>query len=233
MKRSSTSEIEIRPRHILLPFLIIATILLSSCSIKKPALPDMTGVSFSQYMARLNDIQSINASMGMGYEAGEITMSGDAALELTGSSLDMRIYHLGFLAAEIKEQNGVVNSKPRLSRDRALLLVDGIKYGFFWWRLNGFDLSETDTAFILANPSRKVVVDKKTYLPIEQTIFLDNGGQAVIHYQNPQKTDNDADVKSDLSWYQSEMTLKYKKHTVTTYIRSYTASKTIPLKKEQ
>lgn len=232
-KRSSTSEIEIKPRHILLPFFIIATILLSSCSVKKPALPDMSGVPFSNHIAALNQIKIINASMGMGYEAGEITMSGDAALELTGSSLDMRIYHLGFLAAEIKEQNGAINSKPRMSKDRALLLVDGIRYGFFWWRLNGFDLSETDTSFILANPSRKVVVDKKTYLPVEQTIFLDNGGQAVVHYQNPQRTDDDADIKSDLGWYQSEMTIKYKKHTVTTYIRSYTASKTIPQKKEQ
>lgn len=232
-KRSNTSEIEIRPRHIILPFFIIAAILLSSCSLKKPALPDMTNIPFSEHMKGLNEIKNINASMGMGYEAGDVSMSGDAALQLTDSSLEMRVYHLGFLAAEIKEQNGAVNSRPRLSKDRALLLVDGIRYGFFWWRLDGFDLSETDTSFILSNPTRKVIVDKKTYLPVEQTIFLDNGGQAVIQYKNPERTEDDADIKSDLKWYPSEMTIKYKKHTVTTYIRAYTASKEIIPKKEE
>src|SRR3990172_12190807 len=75
--------------------------LLLSCTAKRVALPTYEGVDPRDELARRNSVESIRSTFSIEFERDGGVLRGDAALELTQTTLDMRVYSLGFLVAEV------------------------------------------------------------------------------------------------------------------------------------
>lgn len=218
-----------RQRHSLL-FRILASVscllLFASCAPKRVGLPLYEEVPLEKAMAELKSINSIEAVLAIEYEKKDSTMSGDASLRLSENNLNLRLYYLGFLAGEVNEENGIVKSKPKLDKNKSTILVDGLKNSFFWWNIKDYLVQEGDGVYILKNSYRKILVDKKTLLPVQQVIELANGDELNILYDAPAHSEEAAkDSQASLSQrYQSKLTIGLKNHLLRIKVKSYTAA---------
>lgn len=209
-----------------------------SCAPKQVVAPSYEG-DLNDLLSKLQDTKTVEAVLAIDYEKNDSTMSGDASLNISDNSLLLRIYYLGFLAGEVKEDNGVIQSKPRLDKNKSIILVDGLKYSFFWWNIKNHLLDERDGLFVLRNSYRKVYIDKKTLLPVKQTIELHNGEELNIFYDTPAKTaaadqlpetgekaEDPPPVANRQSlplWYQSNLRIEFRNHAVKIKVKSYEA----------
>jgi hypothetical protein len=210
----------------LLPF-ACCLLFIASCAPKYAERPSREGMPLSEVLYRMNGIQSIEAVLSIHYEKNEAAMSGDAFLNLSGNALDLRIYYLGFLAGEIKEDNGVISSKPKIDKYKSIVLVDGLKNSFMWWTIKDYTVEEIEDTYVLKNFNRELIIDKKNLLPLKQTIELDNGEELNISYDTPaqnQPETNQYIPDPETTWYQSRLSIRYRNHLVTVKVKSYTAS---------
>lgn len=207
--------------------LLLALSFLTSCAPKYAARPYREGVTLSGILAKLNTVQSIEAVLDLNYEKNEASMSGDAFLSVSPSTLVLRIYYLGFLAGEVKEDNGVIKSKPRLDKYKSVVLVEGLKNSFMWWTIRDYTVREEKNTYVLKNYDRELIIDKKDLLPLRQTIELDNGDELNISYDTPANSLPQTDNYSsdpDIAWYQSHMSITYRNQKVRVNVKSYTSS---------
>src|SRR5208337_4741971 len=94
-------------------YLLLALV---SCAPKYAEKPSREGMSLAAIMTKMNTVRTIEAVLAIDYEKNDATMSGDAHLDLSPSSLNLRIYYLGFLYGELSEDNGVIHSKPKFDK---------------------------------------------------------------------------------------------------------------------
>lgn len=193
-------------RHWIHTALVFFSVFIVSCSAKRVDLPNYEGKDLRQFIAERNNIQSVEAVFSVEFERDDITSAGDAAVEMTDNILNMRIYSLGFLVGEIKEKNGIIHSKPEMNRSKSIILVDGLRSSVFWWRIQDYEIREMDGMYELRNSRQRILVDRKTFLPIKQTIELDSGRELRISYEEPLQN---GDV-----WYQSKMRIELSKYVV-------------------
>ncbi len=154
-------------------------------------------------------------------------MSGDAFLNLSGDTLDLRIYYLGFLAGEVKEENGVISSKPKLDKYKKVVLADGLKNSFMWWTITDYTIQETEDAYVLRNFNRTLTIGKKDLLPLQQTIELDSGEELNISYDAPLQIKPETGQKipePEIAWYQSRLSIRYRNQEIRVKVKSYSAS---------
>lgn len=214
-------------------FLLFCTLLLAGCAAKQVALPSYEGVPVEEALAELRTISSMEAILSVQYERGDTFMSGDAALSLTGSRLSLKVFYLGFLAAELTEENGVVRSKPHLDRQKSTMLVEGLKNSFLWWNISGYTLEEAGEQYVIMSPERELVLDRKTLLPTRQVLHLDNGERITIAYSSPARADLGRTeeegqqaphfrVFSSGLWYPSEMTIGFRNQSARVRVTSLT-----------
>lgn len=206
-------------------FLMALCLLVFSCAPKYLEKPSREGIPLPEILAKMNTVQSIEAVLSIDYEKNDATMSGDAFLKLSPVSLDLRIYYLGFLAGEVKEDNGVIKSKPRIDKYKSIVLVDGLRNSFLWWTMSDYTIQETEDSYVLRNFSRKLIISKKSLLPVEQTIELDNGEEMTISYDEPasNKTEMEKNgLDPEIAWYQSRLSIRYRNHQVKVRVKSYT-----------
>ena len=199
-------------RFTLLLFCASVLLLLSSCTAKRVELPDYEGVDVRTVITERKSIKGVNATFHVEFEKTDSTMTGDAALELTDETLDLRIYSLGFLGAELTEANGMIKSNPELSRSIRIILVEGLRSSMLWWLIKDYEIEEQNGNYHIINSSRKIIIDKKTMLPISQTIELDPGKELRISYEEP--------ANSDGFWYPSIMKIELSKYIVKLQIKS-------------
>jgi hypothetical protein len=154
-----------------------------SCAPKLLELPDYEGVDVKTVIAERKNIKGVNATFHIEFEKNDSTMTGDAALTLTEKTLDLRIYSMGFLMAEIKETDGIIKSIPPADRNKSTILVEGLRSSMLWWLIKDYGIEEQNNNYHIRNSSRKIVIDKKTMLPVSQTIELDNGKELRISYE--------------------------------------------------
>ena len=231
-----------KENNIRILFWLLATgcwlLFLVSCAPRQAVAPSYEG-NLNDLLSKLNDTKTIEAVLAIDYEKNDSTMSGDASLNISDNSLLLRIYYLGFLAGEVKENNGIIQSKPRLDKNKSIILVDGLKYSFFWWNIKNYLLDEREGLFVLRNSYRKLYIDKKTLLPVKQTIELHDGEELNIFYDTPAKTvagdqlpetaekaENPSPVTSHQSlplWYQSNLKIEFRNHAVKIKVKSYEA----------
>jgi hypothetical protein len=208
----------------LLPFALC--LLVFSCAPKYAEKPSREVTSLSEVLAKMNTVQSVEAVLSINYEKNESVMSGDAFLNLSPAALDLRIYYLGFLAGEVKEDNGVIKSKPKLDKYKSTILVDGLRNSFLWWTITDYTIQEKDDSYILRNFNRTLTISKITLLPLEQTIELDNGEEMTISYDGPAYDKPEKAQKGfdpEIEWYQSNLAIRYKNHQVKVRVKSYIA----------
>jgi len=195
------------------PILLVTGLaLLFSCTAKRVDLPDYEGVDIKDVIAARSNIKRVEATFSVEFEKGDSTMTGDAALELSADTLDLRIYSMGFLMAEIKESRGVIKSKPDPGRSKSIILVDGLRNSIFWWLIADYAMENQNETYQLRNPRQRIVVDKKTMLPAVQTMELDDGRELRIFYEEP--------VKSGEFWYPSRMRIELSKYLVRIKIKT-------------
>ncbi|NTU42918.1 MAG: hypothetical protein HGA78_07660, partial [Nitrospirales bacterium] len=171
---------------------------------------------------------TIDALLSVDYDKPDgASMSGDAHLTVSGDKLDLRIYYLGFLAAEVSEEGGIIKSKPKLDKSKGVLLVDGLRGSLFWWDIRDYTLTEEENLYVLKNSFREVSIDRSTLLPVRQTIELENGGHLEISYEEPAQVEKEGeegkegDAAYSPLWYQSRMKIVYRGHSITVKIKSY------------
>ncbi len=226
-KQWNTSKHRIRNRLFYFTCSVLAILVLASCAPKYAEKPSREGTSLSDLLAKMNTVQSIEAVLSIDYEKNDSTMSGDAFLNLSPAAMDLRIYYLGFLAGEVKEDNGVIKSKPKLDKYKSIVLVDGLRNSFLWWTISDYTIQEIDDSYVLRNFNRTLTISKKTLLPLEQTIELDNGEEMTISYDGPacNKPETEKNVLDpEIAWYQSHLSIRYKNHLVKVRVKSYIAT---------
>jgi len=192
--------------------LIVLIILPLSCTTKRVELPAFESADIKKIIEEHTSIKSVSATFSVEFEKNDSTMTGDAALELTDEILDLRIYSMGFLVAEITESDGIVKCNPPISKTRSAILVNGLRSGFFWWQIKDYELEEQNGNYQLRNSQHKILIDKKTMLPTYQSIELDNGRELRIFYDNP--------INSGGFWHASKMRIEMSKYVVRLDIKS-------------
>lgn len=201
-------------------------LVLVSCAPKKEIIvPVHEGVSLEKAMADLRQVKTLEASLGVEYEKGDTVMSGDAGMTLSAEALDLRLYYLGFLAGELREENGtVIKSKPRLDRNRSTLLVSGLRNGFFWWNIKDYTITEDAEQYVVRNKDREILVNKKLMLPTQQSLRLENGDELIITYDMPDQIEEAERIPGSPAWmqyYQSQMKIELKRSLVNVKVKSY------------
>jgi len=196
----------------LLLFCSIALLLLTSCAAKRVELPDYEGADIRKVIAERSSIKGVNATLHIEFEKNDSAIVGDAALTLTDRTLELRIYSMGFLMAEIKEMDGIIKSAPPFDRNKKIILVEGLRNSILWWLIKDYEVEEQSGNYHIRNSSRKIVIDKKTMLPASQTIELDGGKELRISYEEP--------ANSNGFWYPSKMKIELSKYVVKLQIKS-------------
>ncbi len=215
-------------RRLRVAFIVLAfsCLLLASCVPQiQPEKPNFERLSLDDALAQYKKISSINTVLGIEYEKNGGVMQGDGSLIISRDKLSLRINYLGFLQGEITEEKGEVKSKPKIDRNKSDLLVNGLKSSLFWWNINDYVRTETDDSYELRNNTRKVVIDKQSLLPVEQTIELENGDELVITYGRPaQRLTEDGrgiDADSPLGWYPGRLNIQLRNYVVRITVKSY------------
>jgi hypothetical protein len=209
---------------------VIMLTMLASCATPKPAeLPSHKGLALDDALAQFRQISSISAVAGLEYEKNDTIMSGDASLSASPDKLSLRIYYLGFLQGEVYEEKGAIRSKPKLDKNKSMLLVEGLKSSLFWWNINDYETFETADSYELRNTNRKVVISKESLLPVEQTIEIANGDVLTISYAAPMRIapDEGKEIAGDspLGWYQSLIKIQLKNYIVRINVKSYSVTR--------
>ena len=197
---------------VLLLFTIHCSLFTFSCASKRIELPDYEGADIKKIITERSSIKGVNATFHVEFEKTDSTIAGDAALTLTERTLDLRIYSMGFLMAEIKETDGIIKSAPPSDRNKNIILVEGLRSSMLWWLIKDYEIEEQNGNYHIRNSSRKIVIDKKTMLPVSQTIELDSGKELRISYEEP--------ANSNGFWYPSRMKIELSKYVVKLQIKS-------------
>lgn len=215
---------------------VICLLLTVSCAPKHIEMPSYEEeFSIENILPALKSIQSIEAVLSVEYEKNDSVMNGDASLNLSEDGLNLRLYYLGFLVGEVSEENGIVKSMPKIDKNKSTILVDGLKNSFLWWNIKDYILQEREALYVLKNSYREILISKKTLLPIQQTIELDDGEELKIFYDVPAKLDsielsatsnelkdNKDSVNSSLPlWYNSRLKIEFKNNIVKIKVKSY------------
>jgi len=206
---------------------VLCLFLFVSCAPKYAEKPSREGMSLADIMTKMNTVRSIEAVLAIDYEKNDATMSGDAHLDISPSSLDLRIYYLGFLYGEQSENNGVIHSTRKFDKNKTVVLVDGLKNSFLWWTIKDYTVREEKNTYVLTNFNRTVVISKKDLLPVEQTIELDNGDEIYISYDTTVRSEYQKmkdPLDPEISWYQSHLSIRYRNYQVKVKVKSYMAS---------
>ena len=123
----------------------------------------------------------------------------------------MRVYSFGFLAFEMTSENGIVKSAPAIDRNKGIILTYGLRDCLFWWDLKDFETDEKEDHLILRNHDRELWLDKKTMFPKRQIIFLEDGRELNIYYDNPERAGD--------FWYPSKIRIEHARYVVTLKVK--------------
>jgi hypothetical protein len=193
-------------------FLVSLVLILCSCAVKRPDLPDYGEIDLQEFLASRDGISSIETTFSVVFEKDNTEMKGDGALNLLkNGDLLMRIYSFGFLAFEMTARDGIIKSNPPVDRNRGILLSSGLRDCLFWWDIKNFSVEEDESVYVLQNMTRSLWINKKTMLPLQQTISLDDGRELLIRYENP-------DFAGTV-WYPSKIRIELARSAVTLNIR--------------
>lgn len=160
-------------------------VLMLSCSVKKVELPlPEHKSSLEDILARKADL-SVSSIFDIEFERSGRIVKGEAALQLTPDLFDLRVYSLGFLVAEVRADKTGTISNPPIDRDRLSVLVDGLRNSFLWWSVKDHVISDSHDNYEVSNTIRRLVINKKTMLPVSQEIELGDGRLLHIRYDEP------------------------------------------------
>lgn len=192
-------------------FLISTIVLLIACAVPKVEVPIYEDIDVREALLWKASISDIEAEFSITFERCDVEMKGDGVLKISkDGDLTLRVYSLGFLAFELTSEDGFIKSEPILDRTKEKLLTYGLRDCLFWWDIRDFEVEEEKDAYIILGFPRKLWVDKKTMLPIQQSVLLENDRELRFYYEKPEKMGDiwyPSKIRIELSWY--SLTLEF------------------------
>jgi len=185
-----------------------------SCATKKPEIPTYEGIDPRVILAERGHTKVLESTFSIVLEKEGSVMKGEAVLTLTPESLDLQIYSLGFLVAEVSSNSVATKCDPPIDRNKLSLLVNGLRNSFFWWSVKNPHIREDHGTYRISNSWKKVFVDKKTMMPLSQTVELDDGKRLDVIYEDPAFMDG--------VWFPSKMRIALSRQVVNLRIESLT-----------
>lgn len=192
--------------------LTILCMLTVSCAAVKVEVPTYEGRDIRDELAGRELIRSMVSTFEIEAERVGQVMKGDAVLRMTRETLDLQVYSLGFLVAEVTSVNGGTKSDPPLDKNRLLMFVDGLRNSFFWWSIREAEISETPEAYRVWNSWRRLLVNKRTLMPERQIIELEDGRELSVTYEDPALLGE--------AWFPSKMRIELPPHVVNLRIKT-------------
>ncbi len=190
----------------------ICCLLLVSCAARKVEIPTFEGVDPRVILAEKENIRSLESTLYIEFEKDGSVMKGDGVLRLTPDSLDLQVYSLGFLVAEVSSNGTVTRSNPPIEKSRLLMLIDGLRNSFFWWSVRNPVIRDYNDTYRVSNSWKKLFLDKKTMMPVKQIIELEGGRELTAYYEEPALMDG--------IWFPSRMRLELLSQSVSLRIKT-------------
>jgi hypothetical protein len=188
-------------------FFISIAMLLCSCAapeVKIPTYGDMDAVEGLHLNER---ISAIEAEFSITFLKDDSKMRGEGVLTISkNGDLNLRVYSLGFLAFEITSDHGIVKSDPVLDRTKRKILTYGLRDCLFWWDMEDFDVADEGDVYLIRSFPRKLWLDTKTMLPVQQSVQLEDNRELWFYYEKPEKL---GDV-----WYPSKIRIELSRYAV-------------------
>ena len=186
--------------------------LLAACAVKRVGMPTYEGVDVLTMLAGKETVKTIDSTFALEFERDGSFLRGDAVLRLTPDTLDLQVYSLGFLVAEVTANETVTRSNPVIDRSRLLMLVDGIRNSFFWWVVRNPTVKDDEEAYRVSNSWKRLYLNRKTLMPEKQVMELEDGRQLVVLYDEP--------VLMEGGWFPSKMRIELSHQSVNLKIKS-------------
>jgi hypothetical protein len=196
-------------------FMLCAVLsLVISCATKKLEIPTYEGIDPKVILEEKEHIKVLESTFSVEFEKEGSIMKGEGVLRLTPDSLDLQVYSLGFLVAEVSSNSMATRCNPPIDRNKLSLLVDGLRNSFFWWSVKNPDIRDDHGTYRVSNSWKKVFIDKRTMMPLRQTIELDEGRQLDVIYEDPTFLDG--------VWFPSKMRIALSHQSVNLRIETLT-----------
>ncbi|MFN3395557.1 MAG: hypothetical protein ACK4Z9_02020 [Thermodesulfovibrionales bacterium] len=184
---------------------------LSSCATKRIEIQYYEG-SLYERLRSFEEIRSIKATFSIEFDRGDgVVIKGDGILNLSEDALDLQVYSMGFLVAEVNADNSGVKSNPSVNKNRLIMLVDGLRNSFFWWDIKGYDLKDEEDHYIVRNSWKRLTINKKTMMPLNQVIDLEDGKHLDVSYYEPSDINGfpfPSRIRIELSNYAVDLRIK-------------------------
>ncbi len=188
-----------------------------ACAEKKPVtVKEFYAENIEDFIKKMQIYNSLEGVLNLQYEAKNSVLNGEASLRISKNELLLRIYYMGFPAGEIYEENGEVSSNLMIEKDRLKQFAIGIRKGFIWWSGN-FSVTEDAENFFLTEGERIIILKKDGFIPLKQTLNVDNQTILIIYdeYKNIQTEDGTTlNMPSTISVYYKNRALKIKVETI-------------------
>jgi len=195
------------------PFWVSLILFFAACAPARIAVPpSFEGKDLGEFLAERGTVSGIETRFGILFERNEAETRGDAALAVSkNGDMNLRVYSLGFLAMELISANGVTKSSPHLEGNRKAILTRGLRDCLFWWDVPGGSMSDEGDSYLLSAGGRRVWIDKRTFLPIQQRIRIEEDRELIITYGAP--------AEQEGFWYPSKIRIELMGYSVTLSIR--------------
>ncbi len=166
---------------------IILLIITLSCAKRLTFSPEQR-LTPEEYLQELKKIKNMKFIFSINLKRNDETISGDASLKINGEETKLSIYSMGFLISEIKTEGNSIEMKGKnLNKEKAILLIEGLRNTFMWWNIEEMEIQKIDDTVILRNSWRKVFLERRSLIPFQQYIYLDRSFTISILYSEPEK----------------------------------------------
>jgi hypothetical protein len=195
-------------KNVLRLLFINTIVLLFSCAAPEVKPPIYEDMDVGEALRMKEHVSAIEAEFSITFYRDDSKRRGDGVLTISkDGDLSLRVYSLGFLAFELTSQDGIIQSAPVLDRTKREILTYGLRDCLFWWDISDYEIDEQEDMYLLRSYPRKLWIDRKTMLPVQQSVQLEDDRELWFYYEEPQKM---GDV-----WYPSKIRIELSRYSLT------------------
>jgi hypothetical protein len=182
--------------------------LLCSCAAPKVKPPIYEDIDVAEVFIMREHVSAIEAEFSITFYRDDSKRKGDGVLTISQyGDLSLRVYSLGFLAFELASEHGVIRSDPMLDRTKREILTYGLRDCLFWCDIKDYEIDEQEDMYLLRSFSRKLWIDSKTMLPVQQSVQLEDDRELWFYYEEPEMMGD--------AWYPSKIRIELSRYSLT------------------
>lgn len=195
-------------KNVLRLFFISTIVLLCSCAAPKVKPPIYEDIDVAEAFLMREHVSAIEAEFSITFYRDDSKRKGDGVLTISQyGDLSLRVYSLGFLAFELTSEHGVIRSAPMLDRTKREILTYGLRDCLFWWDIGAHDIDEQEDMYLIRDFPRRLWLDRKTMLPVQQSVQLEDDRELWFYYEEPEKMGD--------AWYPSKIRIELSRYSLT------------------